>query len=68
MDNWIAVRGRAQNKLLFRYHPEFDLIEICVRGQIEVVCLEDYRLPDQRPAPAPKVAQKMGIDKTEQPC
>lgn len=68
MAKWVAVRGGMQNKLLFRYDPESERIEVFARGELAIVCLEDYRLPDQRPAPAPKVAQKVGVDNSEQSC
>mgnify|MGYP001473440178 CR=1 FL=1 len=38
---WIAVRRR--HKLLFRFDPEEDVIEIVSRGRVELVQLADYR-------------------------
>lgn len=40
---WIRVRSKEAGRLLFRYNPELDLVEIKVRGVVEVVSLEDYR-------------------------
>lgn len=45
---WIRVRSKEAGRLLFRYNPELDLVEIKVRGVVEVVSLEDYR-PGPRP-------------------
>lgn len=38
---WREVRRR--HKLIFRFDPELELIEIVVRGQREVIQLNDYR-------------------------
>lgn len=38
---WREVR--RQHKLVFRYEPELELIEVMVRGKLEVIKLEEYR-------------------------
>lgn len=43
---WIQVRSlREHRRLLFRYNPVLDLIEVKVDGHLEVIALDDYRLP-----------------------
>lgn len=44
---WQKVRRR--HKLIFRFDPDLDLIEIVIRGQREVISLDDYRPAIQRP-------------------
>lgn len=44
---WREVRRR--HKLIFRFDPENELIEIVIRGQREVIRLDDYRPAVQRP-------------------
>jgi hypothetical protein len=44
---WREVRRR--HKLIFRFDPDLDLIEIVIRGKRDVIQLNDYRLPNQRP-------------------
>jgi hypothetical protein len=46
--HWRDVRSRRGNKLLFRYCPETDEIEIGSRGDCEVVRLDDHRPAHQR--------------------
>lgn len=43
---WREVRRR--HKLIFRFDPELELIEIVIRGQREEICLDDYRPVTQR--------------------
>jgi hypothetical protein len=38
---WLEVR--RQHKLLFRFDPELELIEVKVKGRLEVIQLDDYR-------------------------
>lgn len=38
---WVEVRRRG--KLLFRYDPIRDLVQIVRRGEMEIVDLSDYR-------------------------
>jgi len=46
---WVQVRSlREGRRLLFRFNPVLNLIEVKVNGVIEVVRLEDYRLPHER--------------------
>lgn len=59
---WREVRSRRGNKLLFRYCPETDEIEILTRfGDIEIVRLDDHRPAHQRRFSQP-------IDKKELMC
>jgi len=41
--SFIDIREPHTNRLLFRYDPERDLIEIQVRGVITVIDLSKYR-------------------------
>lgn len=45
---WIRVRSKEAGRLLFRFNPELDLVEIKVRGVVEVVSLDDYRSVQRR--------------------
>ncbi|RIK35700.1 MAG: hypothetical protein DCC55_29555 [Chloroflexi bacterium] len=42
---WREVRRR--HKLIFRFDPELELIEIVVRGKREMIQLNDYRPASQ---------------------
>ncbi len=47
--HWREVRSRRGNKLLFRFCPESDSIEIKTpAGEIEIVSLDDLRPPHLR--------------------
>ena len=62
---------RRAHKLLFRFDPELDLIEIMIRGQLETVRLSDYRPLRQRLETASAGVDFMhieGIDESAQMC
>jgi len=46
---YIEVRQPNSGKLLFRFDPIRDLVEIAERGNITVVDLQQYRKPTERP-------------------
>lgn len=52
------VRLREQNnRLVFRFDPEQDVVAIVVRGELVEICLDEYRLPHQR-----RQGMMMGVD------
>lgn len=40
---WIIIRSPYTNKVLFRYDPERDLIEVVERGQANLIDLREER-------------------------
>lgn len=65
---WREVR--KQNKLLFRFDPERDLIEVRIRGQLQIVCLHDFRPRHHaaNQAEAVNFSYIDGIDVPERAC
>ena len=62
---------RRAHKLLFKFDPELDLIEVMVRGRLETVRLSDYRPLHQRLETASAGVDFMrieGIDESAQMC
>lgn len=62
---------RRAHKLLFKFDPELDLIEVMVRGQLETIRLSDYRPLAQRMEQASAGVNFMhieGIDDSAQMC
>lgn len=57
---WREVRARAFRRLLFRFAPDTDQIEIMVNGQLVVIDLDDYRPPHLR--------RKLPLENTKQMC
>lgn len=49
---WEDIRDPVHNKLLFRYDPLRNLVEVGSRGVIHVVELDQYR-----PSPSPPPSQ-----------
>ena len=69
-EHWREVRVReAGNRLVCRFDPRLNRIEVMVRGRLVIVNLDDYR--DYRAA-SPSVSVDFdrieGIDETEQTC
>lgn len=55
-DHWVQVRSlREGRKLLFRFDPVRNLIEVKIQGTIEIVRLDDYR-------PLQQNTHQVGID------
>lgn len=53
---WVQVRSlREGRKLLFRFDPVHNLIEVKIQGSIEIVRLDDYRPLHER-------GHQVGID------
>lgn len=45
---WVQVRStREHRRLLFRYNPGLDLIEVKIDGEIEIIPLNNYRLTSE---------------------
>lgn len=61
---WIEVR--RNHKLIFRYDPERDLIEVKMHGRLEVIALDDYRPAHHRSLrPVAALAHIDAIDNNE---
>ena len=66
---WRDVRRR--HKLLFRFDPDSDSIEVIVNGQIEVIQLDDYRPLHRRRKVRQPTVREHKIDiigQTDHPC
>lgn len=65
---WREVR--RNHKLIFRYDPEQELIEVKVHGRLEVIALDDYRPAHRRLLHSVGVnfAHIDGIDDEERVC
>jgi hypothetical protein len=64
---------RRQHKLLFRYDPDENLIEIRVRGRIEVIRLDEYRSAQLRQTHPVRVdvhtaTMEQGLDDDTESC
>ena len=46
---WQDVRDPATNKLLFRFDPARDLVQVGSRGVYHLVDLTEYRQPQPQP-------------------
>lgn len=42
-DTWLDIRDPDQHKLLFRYNPLLNLVEIGRRGIVHTVALDQFR-------------------------
>lgn len=60
---WVQVRSlREGRRLLFRFNPVLKLIEVKTNGVIEVIRLEDYMLPHERPSPGSGDGDTIGVN------
>lgn len=64
-------RVYRQHKLVFRFDPILDVIEVMVNGKRELIVLDDYRPPHRRRCysqPAADPDAQVMIDSSERVC